>query len=179
MADPPNYDRARAIAHYTGVMRKLIHSFKYADQHTPRHLFTRWLQQAGRDFLHEPILIVPVPLHRRRLLSRRFNQSAILAHDLAKATGQNYDPATLIRKRQTASQVGLTRDQRRRNLQGAFAVTRRGASRLAGRSVLLIDDVITTGTTIRACAGVLKRAGASSVNIVALAMVTDDSRVNP
>ena len=179
MADPPVYDRARAVAHYSGVMRDLIHSFKYADQHTPRHLFVRWLKQASSNLQNESALVVPVPLHNRRLLSRRFNQSAILAHDLASATGQIYNPSALIRQRQTASQVGLTRDQRRRNLQGAFAVTNNGAAHIAGRSVLLVDDVITTGTTIAACARVLKRAGASNVNVVALAMVTDTSRINP
>ena len=179
LAYPPLYDRARAVAHYSDVMRKLIHSFKYTDQHTPRHLFTRWLQQAGRELLHEDSLIIPVPLHRRRLLARRFNQSAILAQDLANAAQLRYEPAALIRKRKTASQVGLTRDQRRRNLQGAFAVTKHGAARIKDRAILLVDDVITTGTTITACARNLKRAGAATVDVIVLAMVTDDSRINP
>ncbi len=178
-AEPPQYDRARAAVHYNGVARELIHRFKYGDQHTMRHLFTRWLQLAGRDLVDDDPLVVPVPMHRRRLLARRFNQSAILAQDLARATGLAYEPEVLLRLRQTASQVGLTRDQRRRNLQGAFGVEGRREGELFGRRVLLVDDVITTGTTVDACARVLRRGGASHIDVVAIAMVTDESRINP
>lgn len=178
-ADPPDYDRARAVAHYTGVVRDLIHSFKYADQHAPRHMFTRWLLQAGRELMADGPIVVPVPMHRRRLLARRFNQSAILAGDLASAVGLTFEPELLVRRRRTMSQVGLTRDQRRRNLQGAIEVADGAADVLFGRAVLLVDDVITTGTTAAACARSLKRAGAIRVDVVALAMVTDESRVNP
>ena len=178
MARPPPYDRARAVAHYSDVIRNLIHQFKYGDQHTPRHLFSRWLQQAAVEFTDTKPLIIPVPLHRIRLIARRFNQSAILARDLAKATALDYEPMALVRRRRTVSQVGLTRDQRRRNLQGAFTVTRRAAARVSGRAIVLVDDVITTGTTVAMCARALKRAGASRIDVIALAMVTDESRIN-
>ncbi len=177
-ADAPAYDRARAVAHYSGTMRALIHRFKYADYHTPRSLFRRWLTNAACELVAENDFVVPVPLHRSRLIARRFNQAAILAADLAAATGLHYAPQVLQRRKRTISQVGLTRHQRRINLQGALQVPRRAAGMVNGANVLLVDDVITTGTTINNCARVLKRAGATRVDVVALAMVTDDSRIN-
>lgn len=179
LAAPPDYDHARAAAHYGGVMRDLIHTLKYRDQHDARRLFGRWLHQAAKELLDDADMLIPVPLHPRRLLSRRFNQSALLAMELAKLSGKPIEPMLLKRVRRTVSQVGLTRDQRRQNLQGAFQVTPAGVNLIHGRTVLLIDDVITTGTTVNACARVLKRAGAARVDVAALAMVTDDSRINP
>ncbi|MEO0810521.1 MAG: ComF family protein [Pseudomonadota bacterium] len=178
LAQPPVYDRARAATHFSGTVRNLLHRFKYGDQHTARRLFMQWLLFAGRDVMAECDLVVPVPLHRQRLMARRFNQAAILAQDVALAGKLEFQPEVLKRERPTLSQVGLTRDQRRRNLQGAFAVPGKTKALLSGKSVLLVDDVITTGTTIESCARVLKRAGAKQVNVVAVAMVTDDSRIN-
>ncbi len=179
VADPPVYDRARAAMHFSGVGRELVHRFKYGDQHTPRWLFRRLLIHASRELAADCDVVMPVPLHHRRLWARRFNQSAILAGDLAVELDLDYWPQTLVRQRATAAQVGLTRDQRQRNLRGAFAVHADRTAEVFGRSVLLVDDVITTGTTAQACARVLKRAGARRVDVVALAMVTDDSRINP
>jgi ComF family protein len=178
-ADPPDYERARAAAHFDGVMRDLMHAFKYADCHDGRRLFGRWLSQAARPLLNDVDLIVPVPLHPHRLRARRFNQSALLAQELAWLSGLPYEPLILKRDRNTASQVGLTRDQRRQNLQGAFSVPPEAANRIHGHNVLLVDDVITTGTTTNACARVLKRAGAARVDVAALGLVTDDARINP
>ena len=177
LANPPAYDRARAVGHYTGVLRNLVQGFKYGDKHDARRLFTNWLAQAGGHLTKSCSTIVPVPLHASRLRQRRFNQAAILAQDLAANVGLRYEPQTLVRARKTNSQVGLTRDQRWRNLQGAFEIPSNVKGKMAGASVLLVDDVITTGSTIEACARVLKRAGASRVDVIALAMVTEDSRV--
>lgn len=176
-ARPPQYDHARAVAHYTGTMRELIHMFKYADQHAPRRLFVRLLERAGRELLADCDLIVPVPLSRQKLRARRFNQAALLTHDLAKATGTSYEPQLLQRRKNTISQVGLTRDQRRRNMQGAFAVPKAKTAKIKDRTVLLVDDVITTGTTVEACARILKQAGAGRVDILALAIVTNESQI--
>lgn len=173
VANPPAYDRARAVAHHSGSMRKLIHHFKYADRHDACELFGRWLYEAGRD-LHAGIdVIVPVPLNRLRLLSRRFNQAAILAKELSRCTGLPARFDLLQRRRFTRSQVGLTADQRRRNVAGALRVAPRRAAWLKGRSVLLVDDVITTGATADACARALKRAGAVRVDVLALGLVTE------
>jgi ComF family protein len=118
-------------------------------------------------------VIVPVPLARLRLLSRRFNQAAILGHEVSRLTGIPAAPLALGRRRRTPPQVGLTRDQRRQNVAGAFVVAPGRTARLAGAKVVLIDDVITTGATAEACARALKQAGAVRVDVLALALVTD------
>jgi ComF family protein len=176
-ARPPPYDRARAVAHYSGSMRTLVHQFKYADRHDARALFGRWLVESGRELLAGVDLIVPVPLARLRLLSRRFNQAAILAQELSRQTGLAVAAHLLQRTRSTRTQVGLTHDQRRRNVAGAFRVPRHRAAGVRGRRVLLVDDVITTGATVEACARALKRAGAERVDVLVLAMVTDAALV--
>jgi ComF family protein len=175
LAKPPAYDRARAVAHFSGSMRMLVHQFKYADRHDARTLFGRWLADAGRELLVGADVVVPVPLTRWRLLSRRFNQAAILAQELARQTGLVPDPHLLRRTRFAKAQVGLTHDQRRRNVAGAFHVPRGRRASLQGRNVLLVDDVITTGATAEACARALKRAGAARVDVLALAQVTGEA----
>jgi ComF family protein len=172
-ADPPPYARARAVASYAGVMRDLIHGFKFRDRHDVRRLFGRWLAEAGAELVAESEIVVPVPLGRWRLVLRRFNQAAILAREVARLTGLAYEPQVLERRRATRAQVGLTRSQRRENVAGAFAVPPSRRAVIRGRSVLLVDDVITTGATVGACAEALKRAGAGRVNVLALARVAD------
>ena len=169
---PPVYDRARAVAHYDGVMSELIRSFKYADRHDLRHLFARWLIAAAGPLLPATDFLVPVPLNRLKLLARRFNQSALLGQDLARSAELPFEPLALARIRRTEPQVGKTPDQRRRNVAGAFAPGPGWNKRLVGKNVLLVDDVITTGATINACAKALKRAGARRVDVVALAKTT-------
>jgi ComF family protein len=174
LADPPVYDRARAAAHFDGVVRDLIHGLKYADRHDGRRLLGRWLSTAGAEFLLEADVIIPVPLHRWRLFTRRFNQAAILAQELARQRDLPWDPTALHRVKATPQQVGLTRDQRRRNMAAAFAVPAAARARIADRNIILIDDVITTGATVDACARALKAAGAARVDVLAVAMVTGD-----
>lgn len=173
LADPPVYDRARAVARYAGVMRDLIHGFKYADRHHPRRLFGRWLMVAGRELLADADLIVPVPLHRFRLLRRRFNQAAILAREVGRESGLPVDPLLLERVKRTASQVGMTADQRRRNVQAAFRVAPGRRGDVENSNVVLVDDVITTGATVDAAARALRVAGAARVDVLALAIVVD------
>jgi ComF family protein len=175
LARPPAYDRARAVGHFSGAMRTLIHQLKYADRHDARALFGRWLAEAGRELLAGADVIVPVPLTRWRLLSRRFNQAAVLAQELSRRTGIPADPLALQRTRFARTQVGLTHDQRRRNVAGAFGVPAARRHRVVGRNVLLVDDVITTGATAEACARALKRAGAARVDVLVLARVTNEA----
>ena len=177
LAAPPAYDRARAVAHFSGSMRTLVHQLKYADRHDARTLLGRWLVEASRELRPGIDMIVPVPLSRLRLLLRHFNQAAVLAGELSRATGIPMQPLLLKRTRATRSQVGMTREQRRLNVRGAFAVPRRRRAGLQGKNVLLVDDVITTGATANACARALKRAGAARVDVLALAMVTNESLV--
>ncbi len=172
-AYPPDYQRARAVARYDGPMRDLIHDLKFRDTHDGRRLFGRWLREAGADLLGDTDVIVPVPLARFRLLARRFNQAQILAAELARQSGKPADAFALQRTRTTAHQIGLSRAERRRNVAGAFAVPARALATIAGKSILLVDDVITTGATVSAAARALKKAGAARVDVLALALVCD------
>ena len=152
LANPPVYDRARAVARYDGVMRELIHALKYGDRHEGVGLFSRWMAKTGEDILEDADILIPVPLARLRLWSRRFNQSALLARGVARLSDLPDDPDTLIRNRRTVSQVGLSLEQRKKNVAGAFLVPMRKRANIENRNVLLIDDVITTGATADACA---------------------------
>lgn len=176
-ANPPVYDRARAVARYDGTMRDLVLSLKFHDQHQARRLFGRWLVDAGRDILADAEVIVPVPLSRLRLIWRRFNQSAILAQEVGRLTGVPFRPLTLVRTRRTRPQPGLSRSEREANVRGAFDVPAAQKADITGRAVLLVDDVVTTGATIAACAKALKSAGARRVDVLVLALVTDQALV--
>lgn len=172
-AHPPLFDRARAVARYDGLMRDLIHEFKFRDTHDARRLFARWMCQAGDEIIAQCDVILPVPLGRWRLLSRRFNQAHLLADEVARRSQKPLLSRVLKRSRSTPHQVGLTRLQRERNVAGAFRVDGAQLSRIAGRSVLLIDDVMTTGATASASAKVLKAAGAARVDVLVLAVVAE------
>jgi ComF family protein len=172
-ADPPAYDRARAVARFEGVMRTLVHDLKFHDRHDARRLFGRWLAGAGAELRADADALIPVPLTRVRPLSRRFNQSAILAHEVARRTGIKVEPLVLLRVRASKPQMGLSREQRRQNVAGAFAVAAGRKVAIAGAKLILVDDVITTGATAGACARALKRAGAARVDVLALALVAD------
>lgn len=173
LAKPPLYDRARAVARFDGTMRKLIHGLKYSDRHDCVPLFGRWLAVAGSEILVGADMLVPVPLNRWRLLRRRFNQAALLTRELARQSGLPYEPLIVTRPRMTRSQVGLKPEERRKNVSGAFAVRSGQEARIAGRNIVIVDDVITTGATIEALAKTLKSEGAARVDVLALARVTD------
>lgn len=178
LAQPPAYDRARAVAQHSGAMRKLVHQFKYTDRHDALPLFGRWLAEAGRDLLADADVIVPVPMSRLRLILRHYNQSSLLARALAGITRIPAEHLALRRVRTTPRQVGLTGAQRRLNVAGAFRVPERLRHRVEGKRVLLLDDVITTGATAEACARALRRAGAVRVDVLALALVTDPASMS-
>lgn len=172
-ADPPDYDRARAVARYDGAMRDLVLGLKFHDQHQARRLFGRWLVDAGRELIADAEVIVPVPLSRFRLVWRRFNQSALLAQEVSRLTGLPFRPLSLVRTRRTRPHPGLDRREREANVRGAFEVPAYRVPEISGRAVLLIDDVVTSGATADACARALKSAGARTVDVLALALVTD------
>ena len=171
LADPPLWDRARAAVIFDDTSARLVHGLKYRDRQEAGLLMARMMARAGRRLLAEADVILPVPLHRFRLWRRRFNQSAYLAQRLSELSGRPWRHDLLLRVRRTRAQVGLDEAQRRRNVKGAFLLSPEGAAAIAGKTVLLIDDVRTTGATAEACAAVLRKAGARQVNLLSFALV--------
>lgn len=171
-AEPPAFERARAALRYDDGARGLILRFKHADRTDITRIFGRMLEQAGIDLLADCDLIAPVPLHRWRLLQRGYNQAALLARALAGGGRRTVIPDLIQRIRATASQQGLSGAQRERNITShAFRIHPRHRERLRDRRVLLIDDVLTTGSTVNACTQVLRKGGAAAVDVLALARV--------
>lgn len=175
IADPPAYRRARAAVRYGDVARDLVHAFKYGDRLDLAPTLGRWMANAGRDFLDGAEALVPVPLHWRRLWTRRFNQSAALARVVGDAWKLPVLTGALERIRATSQQVGLSRPERARNVQGAFRTPRAAKATIHGRHLVLIDDVLTSGATTDACARALLRAGAANVDVLVFARVVEST----
>ncbi len=172
MAEPPVWSRARAVVRYDeGPARRLVHRLKYADRLETAGPMGQWMARAGAELLHDADLLVPTPLHRRRLFSRRFNQAAALASAISRASGVPFDPLVLARVKATPPQVGLSRAQRADNVQGAFRTLEEARPRIVGRKLVLVDDVLTSGATSNAAARVLLRAGAARVDLLVFARV--------
>ncbi len=171
LARRPAYGRARAALRYDEVSGRLISRLKYGDRLEAVPLFAKWMRRAGAELLADADLIVPVPLHRTRLFQRRFNQSAEIARALSRLSDVSCAPELLIRTRATRAQVGLSASARRRNVSGAFALTPGKGEKVEGKRILLVDDVLTTGATVEACAKRLAAEGALSVDVLTLARV--------
>ena len=175
IADPPAYGRARAAVRFDEVARFLVHALKYGDRLDLAPPLGRWMARAGAEVLADADALVPVPLHWRRLWARRFNQSAALANVIA-AAAKVPDASVLKRVRATPQQVGLSRTERAHNVQGAFRVPLSGKPEVAGRRFVVVDDVLTSGATVDACARALLRAGAAQVDVLVFARVVDAVR---
>lgn len=171
IAEPPRFDRARAAMRYDEAARGLVLKFKHADATHAAPGYAAWMIRAGADLLDTCDLIAPVPLHRWRLLWRRYNQAALLALAIGRIAGKPVLADLLVRRRATPSQGRMGRNQRFQNVAGAFALRPAHAERIRGRRVLLVDDVMTTGATVAECAKVLRRAGAQAVDVLTLARV--------
>jgi ComF family protein len=171
IADPPPFDRCRAVATFDEIARALVHGLKYRDRPELARAMAEWMVRAGSAIVATADVIVPVPLHYRRLWLRRFNQSAMLAQAIARQSGKQFAPAGLTRIRATAQQVGLSQAARDDNVRGAFRVLAEAKPAIAGRRVLLVDDVYTTGATVKAATRALLRGGAVAVDVLVFARV--------
>jgi ComF family protein len=171
MANPPAWDKARAAVAFDEASGHLVHLLKYQDQHEAALAMARMMLGAGHNLWPDVDVMIPVPLHRKRLWRRRFNQAAVLTLHLGKATGKAWRSDVLLRPQATTSQVGLDAKERRKNVRRAFVVPLEKAGHVAGKTVLLVDDVRTTGATAQACAETLKQAGAARVFVLSFALV--------
>ena len=170
-AHPPNFARARAAVAYRGIGRSLATRFKFADAPDLASFMARMMARAGAQLLRPQCLIVPVPMHWFRLFLRRYNQAALLAHALARHCGMEADCDTLVRKAATHRQVGLGRRARAANIRHAFSVRPERSHKIAHRDIVLVDDVMTSGATARACSKALLDRGAARVSILTFALV--------
>ncbi|MGL4309355.1 MAG: double zinc ribbon domain-containing protein [Paracoccaceae bacterium] len=166
------WQQGRAAMIYRDNGRKLVLALKHADRTDLARPAAQWLLNAARPMLNPAMLVAPVPLHWSRLLRRRYNQAALLSSGLARSSGLDHCPDLLLRWRDTQSQEGRDREDRFRNVQGAFRLHTKHAQRIAGRHLLLVDDVMTSGATFAAAAECCLSGGASAVSILALARVT-------
>ena len=171
----PPFGRARAAFIYDDASRKMVLAFKHADQTEWAGLFATMLERAGQELIDDCDLIIPVPLSRKKLFSRRYNQSGEMARKLSINSGKAFAPGLLeripVRGAKKASQASLSRRARFENVRGVFKVPVKNASKLQGKSVLLVDDVLTTGATVRAASRALISAGAKNVDVLTLALV--------
>jgi len=163
------YLQARSLFKYDENSKSQILALKYHDKTALAPIFADWLTRIASELADKDPLIIPVPLHYYRFVARRYNQAALLAYALGKRTGLKVLPDTLIKKRKTPPQEGLSRKQREDNLRGAFAIGKNKSALLKGRSVILIDDVMTTGATIEACCRTLNDAGVRDIYILTIA----------
>ena len=150
----------------------MILAFKYGDRLHAVKTFVPWMMRAGQALIDEADIIIPVPLHNRRLRERRFNQSALLAQEISRKSGKAYMPDLLQRTRHTIPQQGLNYKERGKNVHGAFEVNPDHLVTIEGKTILLIDDVYTSGATLNECARVMKKAQAAAVNVLTIARVT-------
>jgi ComF family protein len=171
IANPPPFERARAAVSYSGVARRMVQGLKYSDKTDLAPWMARWMLRAGAELIADADVVVPVPLHWRRFLQRRFNQSAELARVVAALSGLPFAPMAVVRVKVTRQQVGLPRAEREDNVRAAFRVPPEQDIQVRGRRVLVVDDVYTTGATVCAVARALKRNGAVAVDVLTFARV--------
>jgi len=168
IAKAPAFAQARAALLYNDHSSPLILAFKYNDRTDAAMPFAQWMASAGHTLLERAEVIIPVPLHWTRLVKRRYNQAALLAHSLSKLSGVPNLPHGLKRIKPTPKLGRLSPSQRKRLLAGAFDISKAASAHIEGKTVLLVDDVYTTGSTLEACSKILLAAGASQVLVLTL-----------
>ena len=175
--NPPPYERARAAFAYKGSAAALVKRLKFGDRPELAQFLARFMAAAEDGVLPKDAVLVPVPLHKRRLFLRRFNQAAELCRALHQLSGHEVLFEAVVRIKPTRQQIGLTRAGRKRNLAGAFRVPDDARAQIKGRTLVLVDDVLTTGATVETLARLLKRKGAARVHVLTLARVVMPEQV--
>ncbi len=171
---PKPWGIGRASVIYDGAARRLVLALKHGDRQDLAPAMARWMAHAARDLPLEDALIVPVPLYWRRLFFRRYNQASLLADGIARLKHCDTCPDLLLRTRPTRVQTNMTREARYENQRDAFAVAPRHLATIRNRNILLVDDVMTSGATLSACAEACLTAGAAQVNVAVFARVARD-----
>lgn len=156
---------------YDDGSKPLILSFKHSDRTHAAKALAAWMARPAAEFMESIDYIIPVPLHRWRLFKRRYNQAALLAQELHQLTGKSLLSDGLIRTKPTPIQGHRNRKERHENVRGAFSINPRYGENLKGKTILLIDDVLTTGATVSECSKVLLKAGAAGAHVLTLARV--------
>lgn len=174
-AHPRPWTRGRAAIGYSGTGRDLILKFKHSDRLDLKRPFGTWIARAAADLIGAETVIAPIPLHRLRLIRRRYNQSALLAQEIARLSGRPCIPDLFRRTRATPPQKGLDRAARAANVAGAIVLDPRRAGAIAGRPLLIVDDVMTSGATLAAATEAALAAGAARVDVVTLARAAKDA----
>ncbi|ATI11306.1 MULTISPECIES: ComF family protein [Acetobacter] len=167
----PAWQHARAAFVYTAAARDLILQLKYADRTENARFLAQRMMQIGQDILRPDVLLVPVPVHRWRLLRRRYNQAALLAAEVARVKHLQVLPDALMRTRATTKLAGFSRKERQQEMQSAITFRPKWQQKLHGRSVVLVDDMLTTGATATACVQALRQAGVLDVSLLVAGLV--------
>ncbi|MEL6361535.1 MAG: ComF family protein [Pseudomonadota bacterium] len=171
LTNPTGLDQTRAAVVYNDAAHDLIVGFKHSDKAERAGLFAPWLARVGAGLFSRDALLVPVPLHRRRMVSRKYNQSALLCQALTQTTDVETCLDGLIRARPTRAQQGLDAEARSANVKGAFVVNDKRRGELSDRAIILVDDVFTTGATLAACARALRKCDVRTVSALVIARV--------
>lgn len=169
LSTPPSYDLARTVLRFDEHSKKLIHNFKYYDSTFIASDFAKIIAKMHQKILSKADYVIPVPMHKWKRLFRFYNQAQVLASEISKELNIKMLPDILLKTRYGKSQTGLSKKQREENLRGTIAVDKQKKLLLKEKIVILVDDVMTTGSTVNLCASKLKRAGAKEVIVICLA----------
>ena len=167
--DPPVYFKSISVLKYDEFSKSLITKFKYSDKTYIARYFADLIFGYGKEILPDIDFIAPVPLHKLRLITRRYNQAALIANHFAKLSGKKIINDLLVRTKNTKAQATLNKKLRGKNIVGVFTLNKKYQQHIKGKNILLIDDVITTGATINSCSKVLKKSGVNKVYVLTLA----------
>ncbi|WP_338406253.1 MULTISPECIES: ComF family protein [unclassified Wolbachia] len=170
--NPPSFKVLRSVFAYDQHSKNMIINFKFFDNLNYVKIYAKWIYQANQDTFQNAEVVIPIPLHKMRLFKRKYNQAALLAKELSKLSNLSYTPFAIKRLRHTTPQAGLSLKQREKNLKKAFSISNKKI--IENKIVILVDDVVTTGATVRSCSQEILNSGAKEVRVLSLARTVND-----